>query len=147
VNTGNRLGVAILRTDDLTGALQRMYRIGYLTPISAAAGTLARIVSLLLLILGSVATAHGETFRFEGGSIEVPSGFTGPVEQRRGNELVLYGFAKRHRGRDTADHRVSPARWSATDDQGSGAERRREVPLGLLGRRRTAAHGLLTRAG
>ena len=58
--------------------------------------------SLLLLILGSVATARGETFRFEGGSVEVPSGFTGPVEQRRGHEVVLYGFAKRHRGRDTA---------------------------------------------
>jgi hypothetical protein len=64
--------------------------------------SLARIAALLLLILGSVAPARGETFRFEGGSVEIPSGFTGPVEQRRGSELVLYGFAKRHPGRDTA---------------------------------------------
>ena len=64
--------------------------------------TLAQTLSLFLLTLCSVAPADAEGFRFEGGSVEIPAGFTGPVEQRRGSEFVLYGFSKRHPGRETA---------------------------------------------
>lgn len=64
--------------------------------------SLALMASLLLLVLSNGATAAAERFRFEGGSVEIPPGFTGPVEQRRGTEIVLYGFSKRHPGRETA---------------------------------------------
>ena len=57
---------------------------------------------LLALTAGGVATAAAETFRFAGGSVEIPAGFTGPVEQRHDGGMVLYGFSKRHDGRPTA---------------------------------------------
>ena len=60
------------------------------------------VAVLFLFTLMTVTSAAAETFRFEGGSVEIPVGFTGPVEQRRGTELVLYGFTKRHAGRETA---------------------------------------------
>ena len=46
--------------------------------------------------------AAAEPFRFEAGVLAIPAGFTGPTEQRRGRELALYGFAKRHPGRETS---------------------------------------------
>ena len=61
-----------------------------------------RIAGVALLLLAGATGAAGESFRFEGGRIEIPAGFAGPVEQRRGPDLALYGFTKRHPGRETA---------------------------------------------
>ena len=46
--------------------------------------------------------AEAEPFRFEAGVLEIPAGFIGPTEQRRGSELALYGFAKPRPGRETS---------------------------------------------
>jgi hypothetical protein len=70
-------------------------------PMLMNARILARVVSALLLVMGSVAIAAAESFRFEGGMLEIPPGFNGPVQQRQGDEILLYGFTKPHPGRST----------------------------------------------
>jgi hypothetical protein len=63
-----------------------------------AAWWLAAAAALLL----AAPLAEAEPFRFEAGVLEIPAGFIGPTEQRRGSELALYGFAKPHPGRETS---------------------------------------------
>jgi hypothetical protein len=100
--------------------------------------------AVLLLTLASVAVAAAERFRFEGGSIDVPAGFTGPLEQRRGDEVTLYGFTKRHLGREsstlmqiTVYRAPSDLSQIPKDQEAREAERYLVQFLGGVERRRT----------
>jgi hypothetical protein len=91
-----------------------------------AVRVLAGALALLSVSAGGAALAGAAEFRFEGGSVEVPPGFIGPMEQRRGDDLVMYAFTKRHPVRGTATlmqisvFRPPPGDPSATAGEGDG---------------------------
>ena len=60
-----------------------------------------KILFALLVMLSGIATARAEPFRFESGTVDIPPGFAGPVEQRKDDWLVVYGFLRNHPGRQT----------------------------------------------